>query len=87
VIPQHNKSLACVFQDSKIMKWKILLVFSQGIRTSQIKTFHYYTSEIEKVLASGTSDKMFDTILKYHRQLWKNQTGREVDLGFLNAED
>ena len=75
------------FKTAKSRSGSSLWSFSKGIRASQIKTFHYYTSEIEKVLASGISDEMLDTILKYHRQLWKNQTGRELDLGFLNAED
>ena len=55
----------------------------KGFRTSRIQTFKYYTDEIEKVLASGVSDEMLNTILIYHRQIWKNQTGREVDLSFL----
>jgi hypothetical protein len=59
----------------------------KGFGSSRIQTFKYYTDEIEKVLVSGVSDEMLDTILKYHRQLWKNQTGREVDLSFLIAED
>lgn len=55
----------------------------KGFGSSRIQTFKYYTDEIEKVLASGVSDEMLGTILQYHRQLWKNQTGREVDLEFL----
>jgi hypothetical protein len=58
----------------------------KGFGSSRIQTFKYYTDEIEKVLASGVSDEMLDTILKYHRQLRKNQTGREVDLEFLQNE-
>jgi len=59
----------------------------KGIRTSRIQTFKYYTDEIEKVLASGISDEMLETILNYHRQIWKNQTGREIDLGFLTQSE
>ena len=55
----------------------------KGFRTSRIQTFKYYTDEIEKVLASGVQDEMLETILKYHRQIWKNQTGKEIDLSFL----
>jgi hypothetical protein len=55
----------------------------KGFGSSRIQTFKYYTDEIEKVLASGVSNEMLATILQYHRQLWKNQTGREVDLQFL----
>ena len=58
----------------------------KGFRTSRIQTFKYYTDEIEKVLASGVSDEMLNTILIYHRQIWKNQTGREVDLSFLEKQ-
>lgn len=58
----------------------------KGFRTSRIQSFKYYTDEIEKVLASGVSDEMLDTILNYHRQIWKNQTGREVDLSFLENQ-
>ncbi len=58
----------------------------KGFGTSRIQTFKYYTDEIEKVLVSGVSDEMLVTILTYHRQLWTNQTGREVDLGFLDME-
>lgn len=59
----------------------------KGFRTSRIQTFKYYTDEIEKVLASGVSDTMLETILNYHRQIWKNETGREVDLEFLSEKD
>ena len=55
----------------------------KGFGSSRIQTFKYYIDEMEKVLASGVSDEMLTTILQYHRQLWKNQTGREVDLKFL----
>jgi hypothetical protein len=58
----------------------------KGFHTSRIQTFKYYTDEIEKVLASGVSDTMLETILNYHRQIWKNQTGREIDLGFLTEK-
>jgi len=59
----------------------------KGFRTSRIQTFKYYTDEIEKVLTSGASDEMLETILKYHRQLWTNQTGREVNLEFLEKNE
>lgn len=56
---------------------------NKGIGQGKIQTFKYYTDEIEKVLASGVSDEMLKTILQYHRQVWKGQTKREVDLSFL----
>lgn len=55
----------------------------KGLGTSRIQTFKYYVDEIENVLGSGVSDEMLKTILEYHRQIWKKQTGREVDLSFL----
>ena len=55
----------------------------KGFGTARIQTFKYYTDEIEKVLTSGVSDEMLQTILTYHRNIWKNQTGRELDLNFL----
>lgn len=58
----------------------------KGFHTSRIQTFKYYTDEIEKVLASGVSDEMLETILSYHRQIWRNQTGREIDLSFLENQ-
>jgi hypothetical protein len=58
----------------------------KGFGTSRIQTFKYYTDEIEKVLASGVSDDMLQNILIYHRKLWKNETGREIDLSSLDNE-
>jgi hypothetical protein len=58
---------------------------NKGIGEGKIQTFKYYTEEIEKVLASGVSDEMLTTILEYHRQLWKAQTKREIDLSFLEG--
>lgn len=59
----------------------------KGFGSGRIQTFKYYTEEIEKVLASGVSDEMLSTILSYHRQIWTNQTGREIDLSFLDGEE
>jgi hypothetical protein len=50
---------------------------------SKIQTFKYYVDEIEKVKTAGISNEMLDTILQYHRQIWKNLAKREVDLAFL----
>jgi hypothetical protein len=55
----------------------------KGFGSSRIQTFKYYSDEIENVLTSGVSDEMLETILNYHRQIWAKQTGREVDLSFL----
>lgn len=55
----------------------------KGFGSSRIQTFKYYIDEIEKVLNSGVTDEMLETILNYHRQIWKNQTGKDVDLSFL----
>ena len=52
---------------------------NKGIGAGKIQTFRYYIDEIEKVLISGVSDEMLETILQYHRQMWKNTTHREVD--------
>ena len=57
---------------------------NKGIGAGKIQTFKYYTDEIEKVLISGVSDEMLETILQYHRQMWKNTTNREIDLEFLS---
>lgn len=57
----------------------------KGFGSSRIQTFKYYSDEIEKVISSGVSDEMLQTILIYHRNIWKNQTGREVDLSFLES--
>ena len=59
---------------------------NKGVGEGKIQTFKYYTEEIEKVLASGVSDEMLETILQYHRQLWKAQTKKEIDLSFLEKE-
>jgi hypothetical protein len=59
---------------------------NKGIGQGRIQTFKYYVEEIDKVLASGVSDEMLDTILKYHRQIWNNLTKREVDLSFLEEK-
>jgi hypothetical protein len=56
---------------------------NKGFGQGKIQTFKYYTEEIEKVLTSGVSDEMLDTVLKYHRQIWKNSTNREIDLRFI----
>lgn len=56
---------------------------NKGFGASRIQTFKYYTDEIEKVIASGVSDETLKMILDYHRNIWKGQTKREVDLGFL----
>jgi hypothetical protein len=56
---------------------------NKGFGQGKIQTFKYYAEEIEKVLLSGVSDEMLETILQYHRQIWRNLTKREVDLGFL----
>lgn len=55
----------------------------KGFGSSRIQTFKYYMDEIENVLGSGIPDEMLDTILQYHRQVWKKQTGRKVELSFL----
>lgn len=59
---------------------------NKGIGQGKIQTFKYYVEEIEKVLISGASDEMLEMILKYHRQIWQNQTKREIDLSFLENE-
>lgn len=55
----------------------------KGIGSGKIQTFKYYTEEIQKVVDSGVSDEVLSTLLIYHRSVWRNQTGREVDLSFL----
>jgi hypothetical protein len=60
---------------------------NKGFGQGKIQTFKYYVEEIEKVLVSGVSDEMLATILQYHRQIWRNQTKREIDLGFLAEND
>ena len=56
---------------------------NKGVGVGKIQTFKYYVDEIEKVILSGVSDEMLDTILENHCQMWKNSTNREIDLSFL----
>ncbi len=59
---------------------------NKGFGQSKIQTFKYYLDEIEKVLTSGVNDETLETILQYHRQIWKNTTKREIDLSFMGNE-
>ena len=74
--------------DPKIVELGIIQTqTNKGFGQGKIQTFKYYTEEIEKVLNSGVSDEMLETILQYHRKIWKNRTNVEIDLSFLSNDE
>jgi hypothetical protein len=53
---------------------------------TKVERFKYYTREIDKFIATGYSDQLLDAILTTNRKRWKEITGRELDLSFLDKE-
>jgi len=53
---------------------------------TKVERFKYYTREIDKFIATAYSDQLLDAILTTNRKRWKEITGREIDLSFLDKE-
>jgi hypothetical protein len=53
---------------------------------TKVERFKYYTREIDKFIATGYSDHLLDAILTTNRKRWKEITGREIDLSFLENQ-
>ncbi len=51
-----------------------------------MERFKYYTREIDKFIATGYSDQLLDAILTTNRKRWKEITGKEIDLSFLENQ-
>jgi hypothetical protein len=58
----------------------------EGESDTKPERFKYYTREIDKFNSLGYSDQLLDAILTTNRKRWKEITGREVNLSFLNKE-
>jgi hypothetical protein len=58
----------------------------EGESDTKPERFKYYTREIDKFNSLGYSDQLLDAILTTNRKRWREITGREVDLRFLNKE-
>lgn len=86
--PRDDES-AAIYNDVTASIIELGILQSQlqkGFGTRRIQNFKYYTDEIEKVITTGVSDEMLATILNYHRQMWQNKTGREVEIILLADE-
>jgi hypothetical protein len=58
----------------------------EGESETKPERFKYYTREIDKFISIGYSDQLLDAILLTNRKRWKEITGREIDLSFLDKE-
>ncbi len=58
----------------------------EGQSETKPERFKYYTREIDKFISIGYSDQLLDAILLTNRKRWKEITGREIDLSFLDKE-
>jgi hypothetical protein len=56
----------------------------EGESDTKPERFKYYTREIDKFNSLGYSDQLLDAILTTNRRRWKEITGKEVDLSFLD---
>jgi hypothetical protein len=55
-----------------------------GESDTKPERFKYYTREIDKLNSLGYSEQLVDAILTTNRKRWKEITGREIDLSFLD---
>jgi hypothetical protein len=55
----------------------------EGESETKPERFKYYTREIDKFNSQGYSEQLLDAILTTNRKRWKEITGRELDLSFL----
>jgi hypothetical protein len=53
---------------------------------TKVERFKYYTREIDKFNSLGYSEQLLDAILMTNRKRWKEITGREIDLSFLDKK-
>jgi hypothetical protein len=58
----------------------------EGESDTKPERFKYYTREIDKLNSLGYSEQLLDAILTTNRKRWKEITGREVYLSFLDKE-
>lgn len=58
----------------------------EGESETKPERFKYYTREIDKFISIGYSDQLLDAILLTNRKRWKEITGREIDLSFLDKD-
>ncbi len=58
----------------------------EGQSETKPERFKYYTREIDKFISIGYSDQLLYAILLTNRKRWKEITGREIDLSFLDKE-
>ena len=58
----------------------------EGESGTKVERFKYYTREIDKIIALGYSEQMLAAVLEIHRRRWREITGNEVDLKFLDEK-
>lgn len=70
--------------DIRLVELGIIQTQSNKGFEGKINTFGYYANEIQNFIELKTPSEALDTMLNINRQRWRQATGREIDLTFLN---
>lgn len=70
--------------DIRLVELGIIQTQSNKNFAGKINTFGYYANEIQNFIDLKMPSEALDTMLKINRQRWRQATGREIDLTFLN---
>jgi len=70
--------------DIRLVELGIIQTQSNKGFSGKINTFGYYGNEIENFVELKMPSEALDTMLNINRQRWRQSTGREIDLTFLN---
>lgn len=70
--------------DIRLVELGIIQTQSNKGFAGKINTFGYYANEIQNFVELKMPSESLDTMLNINRQRWRQSTGREIDLTFLN---
>jgi len=87
----NDDKVGVLFNDVDIRIVELGIIQSQGNKMQsdpecRINSFKYYSTEINLFVEQGLAPSSLDMILQITRNRWKQITGREVDLKFLETK-